>query len=747
MKKIIKGAIDSIRRNEKSDLAIAAIVFAVITLPVAFQKGFWDPYETHYAEVAREAAENGFFNFQYEGKPLPFLPPVFFTIITIAMKSGISSDIAIRLIFSIIHGIIFIYLLYLVKIIFNRKTLVLFAFSIVGAPFYFGGVGRISPILLSTVFSFVAIICFTILILRRGTSLNRKLCSPLHFWVATTLSLLTGGIVSALAILSAVISYLIFSTVGGKSAGKLKNVISLPGIILFMLFATGWLIKAGKEAFTFHPFSFGAIENFKTTRLFTFHIKQLGHMLYPVFILLPASILWIAGVKATEIKEVKNITTPTITLGGGSVVFFLVRCLPGKYMPDDMTLIAPSVTLLTVMGIVRAMEAENNKTNADLISFGALLIILGCASIGVDYFWNPARPIEVIGYWFDRPYPKLHDIVKAVYNFIVIVGGASCSSALFFRKRVWMIYWSFLILPVASSLFVGNYLFRVCGKYFSARKLLDSYKPVEKTGDILISYLMDKQARGGETYYFRNRVKKVTSDEELKKFMEIAHGGRRLIVISSHVRSVYNNIYKFSCGYRITPINKERSWYSISSYEGPPPLEGERFKYEDVIELQISNRDNKKLYYNGENYLTFIGYDIYYPSGKEAHPRNSILILKKGFWIDINLYFKVERQLLQRWKIYLTATPGNVSRSYGKVKYISNHHIPACGLYPVYLWKKGEIVKDRSRLYFPLDTEEGSYEVKTTLFGEGGRRMKLMEESAHRSTARSFIKLCTVKIE
>lgn len=135
-----------------------------------------------------------------------------------------------------------------------------------------------------------------------------------------------------------------------------------------------------------------------------------------------------------------------------------------------------------------------------------------------------------------------------------------------------------------------------------------------------------------------------------------------------------------------------------------------------------------------EDKITLIGYDV---KGLPA---------KKGATVDLTMYFRVDQPVVGDWKIFLHfEAPGKRRQPFD--------HYGVGGLYPIGIWKKGEIVRDTVSVQIPADWPDGPAQVLVGFFDWGAwskaqqnRRLKISSAGTAKVDADDRVLLTTVDV-
>ncbi len=744
MRLLAQRIYDFFDSRPRADYVVAGLAACAVLFPFLGSQGLWDPYESHALEVAREAAIDGrWLPLHYDGRPLPGLPPLFFWLQGFWMILAGTGELAARLLMALLGLGWILFAMWSARPLLGRRTAFLLGMALGTCPFFFGHARHASPHLLAAMLAFGALLSGARVLVSSKKPAGRL--EGLLPWMFGSAALLAGGAGSLLFVLLSFGAAWVAGLAGAIETPRFKRLWSLPGLLILIVPAGIWILAelsasggpALRGLLDFQTLSFGSMGEFGHEEVFTYHVVQAGHMLYPWFVLFPAALLWLAALAPRDRMGQKE-RLLLVLLPGGPLLFLLAVSFLPRYLPLDMLVACPSLAALCVWGIVFASESEGVEENAVLLALGALLVALGCGSLGVDFFWALKRPIEVIGYQFDRPYPELTAIAKIFYNSVAILTGLSTALLLLWRRRTMVIAWTLCVTSLVAALFIVNHIYRVCGPYFSARQLIDAYEPELREGDVVATYLMEPQSRGGDVYYFNGEARHLETRADLIEAMQQQAGLGRLILITSHVRDLYNDVFELSCGIRVKPLNENRRWYAVCSYEGPPPTDPGVTRVEEGRTPDIQFPSESVLLWQKKHAVTFLGYGM-----KNLDPKTRKV--KRGSWIDVELFWRPEIKLTGSWKIYLDAMAMSKGKGSGNV---SLHHVPGCGTMPTYSWKPGITVRDFSRLYFPSDLDPGAYSIRAGLFSKKGERMTVEAPPGEPQKApRSTVTLTTVLVE
>ncbi len=717
-------------------LVVVSAVAAGMLVPLLGRSGLWDPCESVAAEIAREAAMDGsWLPLRFDGEPVHGLPPLFFWIEAAGMAIGGRSEWAVRL------PLVLMVVLFLISVLRSARRLMggiegtIVALALATSSFVIVAGRHTSPDLAACMLVTAALLETAAIVSDPGA------CSPADRMMANVLLALVlpaSGLLGLFAIALAIGSGLALGTIPVSS---LRALLPDRRAALAWIVPLAWIVAgtaASGTAFlagllTVHPMAAGDSEAFRRAAetSFVWQIRQAGHMAYPWFIAFPAAVLWL--VSRPDPADVagpgsgRHVPALHLLLAFPAAIVLAAGLWPG-YMPMDTALASLPLVVVSAWGLGKARRIESLPAWKVLMPLGALLVVLGAGSQGVDLFWNPRLLVEMGGYLVDRVHPDMGPAPKIAVTALAIVVGASAAPALFFRR------WSSAIPAalVATGLGLGVLeivaVFEQVEPYMSAGPLARAYAGKETGRDALVAAGLDPQVRGGHVFYFERRMKDLGSIGNLAGAMKEAAGKERLVIVSSRVREVYNEVYGLSCGVRIVPLNEERRWYSISAYDGPPPMPDYTYVYQDDAIGERIERPLARILRKGtEKLVTLLGWSASAgepgaaagaSAGAGAKPTGPEVRVGRGSWLDLHVFWRAEKPLEGSWKVLLEAIPMTPGQGSPQIK---GHHNPACGRHPTYLWKTGEIVDDRYFLFVPLDAKPGSYRLRTGLYREAER--------------------------
>ncbi|MBW2260983.1 MAG: glycosyltransferase family 39 protein [Deltaproteobacteria bacterium] len=731
--------------------AAVAVVGALVVLPLLGSSGLWDPHESVAAEVAREAARDGaWLPLTFDGEPAASLPPLFYWIQASFMMVTGTSEWAVRLPLALLGVAWLVAVWALASRVFGSRAGLLSALALATSSFFVVGVRHTSPDLAAAMIFTLALLQALSVLTSRGPPTRRDVIVVNVLAVALVA---TGGLLPLACLAAALGSGLLTASIPARALARLAPrgwvwaCWALPGLWFVGGLATSGLDFAA-GLLTVHPHVHGTLEAFARPdgESFTWQIMQAGHMAYPWFIAVPAAVLWLVPGSARLEKEHGEdpsarraclhalVAVPIVTLVATALV-------PG-YLPLDMLCAAPGLVILSAWGLTRITLLAGDKRSRILLPLGAVLVLLGAGSQGVDYFWNPKRVLETGGYMFDRVYPDLGKIAQAFHTTLAILVGIAAAPAAFARRWPGAIAVTLLATAFAVAGFQVIHVFEKVEPHLSVGPLARAYAGHARDNDRLVAIELDPQIRGGHVFYFEGAMQDAGGLEALPRIIDEAAGKERLVIVTSHVRALYNDVYTLTCGQRIEPLNDERRWYSISALESAPHMPA----YRIIVPggrggARIAHAFDLPMNHKGRPTVTFLGWNasVGRPGTSDPAPAGKLFRVRRGEWIDLELFFRAEVVMQTGWRVLLDAVlPGGAA--------LKAHHLPACGRHPTHLWKPGEVVRDRVFLYVPSDSEPGTYRLRTGFYRDS-ERMQVTVLGAGKPRKQVTIQLGTFVVE
>ncbi len=539
--------------------ALVVLLGAVLYFPFLGSSGLWDPWEPHYAEVAREMVESGdwldptwehipgqSFNRKYFWSK----PVLSMWMLAVPMQIfGVHADGG-----GIVKGAE-----WYLRIPFALTAILglLGAFAL--ARRFFGvRVGLLSAVILGTCaqYYFIARQAMTdmpfIGLFTAGMSLlvlggfDQKPRPRLLYagYALLGLSVLAKGLTGLLLPGLIFLTYFIISW----DWGRLRSLRVITGGILALAVAAPWLTymsiasavrnllddegKTFAQRFFLHDHIYRLGHGVHGDRgTFAYFIKQLGLGTHPWF----PFMAW-GGIRSArridrELRSDLNredrveLLVLLWALCGFAVYSLSVTKFHHYALP-----IVPALSVLAALQLCRWSQGRET-TGRVLVP---LALVLGVILISRDIGLLPKDLVDLFVYNYKRAFPK-HDAVVGQVGFGVIFGLLSAAlTALLLFWREQLARWTPRLLVAGAllgALWGGWYFFNAMGPHWSQRHLFETYYALRQPDEPVAAYLMNWR---GETFYSRNEVTQAKNNTRLKQWLSKHKGKRKFILVEQH---------------------------------------------------------------------------------------------------------------------------------------------------------------------------------------------------------------------
>ncbi len=538
---------------------LVAFLGCVLYLPFLGSVGLWDPWEPHYAEVAREMVERGDWlvptwevsEGQSEGGKHFFSKPALsMWLVALPMQLfGIEKE----------TGGIVDYAAWLVRLPFALLAILGLLATFALANRFFGPkVGLLAAIILGTSpqYSFVA----------RQAMTDMPLVALL---TASLAALVIGGFdrdrerpgliylgyaLSGLAVLGKGLSgfalpgliFLVYFLVSGDWA-RLRRMRVITGGLLALLVAAPWFVylsivsasrklldDEGKTFFTrffLHDHLYRLASGVHGDRgTFAYFIEQLGLGTHPWF----AFMVYGGARSAHRLDQLDHrgredrveLFVFIWALVGYALYSFSVTKFHHYALPA-----IPALAILAALWLVRWSEQPEKSRFGLLLPLGLVLIV---ALVSRDIGLMPKGLVDLFVYNYTRDFPK-EAALPGQIGYAIIYGLTTLTLLtwlLWDRNRLRR--WAAPTLAagaLAGAIFSGWYFFGAMGQHWTQKHMFETYYALRQADEPVGAYLMNWR---GETFYSSNTVSQLKSNSKLKKWITKHKNKRRFILVEQH---------------------------------------------------------------------------------------------------------------------------------------------------------------------------------------------------------------------
>ncbi|HUU02519.1 MAG TPA: glycosyltransferase family 39 protein [Myxococcota bacterium] len=670
----------------------AVLIGAAVILPFLGSSGLWDPWETHYAEVARRMVADGdWLTPRWRGELFFSKPVLIFWMMAASFKLFGISALAARLPFAL-TGILGVYLAYrTVARVTDQRRGLWAALVMASSPFYFIIARQAITDIVFCVFILGTLGCF----FTAAMSEKPLLRDVLGIYIFAALAAL-GKTPLGLAIPACVIlAYLLLSG-DWKALGKIKLHIGIP---LFLLIAAPWYaamqIKYGGRFFN-EFFLHNNIERAFTgvhgeRASFEYFIKQMGYGFFPWLALVPYAFGRAAGIiSADRSLPVARQRLYLFLAAWFTVSFATFTLIVTKFHHYIFPALPP---LAMLVGL--AMADAKKKGLAIMGPLGVLVL----AMVANDIVASAAHLSNLCTYAYDRPLPE------AVYPrwplfAVAVTMGAALLAARFVKNRR-PITVAVLLSALTSAGIISWQYQPALGHTLSQQDLFESYKEYSRPGDRLYQYQMNWR---GEVFYSADKIIKLSSEAAVSNVLK--KPGRVFIVSVADSFSAVDRAARETTGKHLHVLPGSNIRYTLSSnvidagVADENPLSANVFSEPPPISHPL-----RAEFAEG---AAFLGYDV-----DPALP-------EVGNEFFLTLYWECLKPIAKSWQVFV-----HVDGHGFEFNRINGDHLPLHGLFTTDRWMKGDIIRDKIRMKVPIEFRPGRFTIYLGLF-IGTPRMQVL---------------------
>jgi 4-amino-4-deoxy-L-arabinose transferase-like glycosyltransferase len=684
----------------KSPGTWAVFMGAAVILPFLGSAGLWDPWETHYAEVARRMVVDGDWITPRWRNELFFSKPVliFWMMASSFSVFGISA-LAARIPFAIV-GILGVYLAYrTVSRLTDSKKGLWAAFVMATSPFYFFIARQAITDIVFCVFMLGALGCFLLVALEE----KPRLRDVLGIYIFAGLAAL-GKTPVGLAIPFLVVLGYLFLSGDWRVLKKLKLHIGIP---VFFVIAAPWyigvLILHGKkffnEFFLHHNIqrAFTGVHGDRAT--FEYFIKQMGYGFFPWVALIPVAFGRITA-RLRGGADKLSLGEPGPATAGIRLDLFLLVWFAVTFATFSLIVtkfhhyVFPALPPLALL--VGLALAERDAVGWRFIApLGVLLL----AMVANDIVSSPAHISNLCTYAYDRQMPE-EDYPRGILLGIAAAVGAVLIAS-HFVKRMRLAVWALAGIVAFSTIVLAWVYIPRLGDTLSQEGLFRTYERVKKPGDKLYQYQMNWR---GEVFYSADTIIKLSSESSVRNVLK--QDARIFIVSVSDGFAAVDRIARLATGKHLHVLPGSNERYTLASNridEGMQdfnPLAQNIFKEPPPISHPVRAEF--------EEGVAFLGYDV--------NPEKPGI----GGSFELTLYFEALKTINRNWQVFV-----HVDGHGHEFHRLNGDHYPLKGLFPTNRWLQGDIIRDTVKLSVPIEFSAERYTIYLGLF-IGNRRMKVL---------------------
>jgi 4-amino-4-deoxy-L-arabinose transferase-like glycosyltransferase len=228
----------------------------------------------------------------------------------------------------------------------------------------------------------------------------------------------------------------------------------------------------------------------------------------------------------------------------------------------------PALAILAALWLVRWSRGEENHGGVLV----PLALVLGVVMISRDIGLMPENMVDLFIYNYTRAFPKAAAVPGQV-GYGILYGLLSLGLAvllLFWREK--LARWAPRLLAgfaLAGAMWGGWYFFNAMGPHWTQRHLFDTYYALRQPDEPIGAYLMNWR---GETFYSRNEVTQLKNATRLKSWLQEHAGKRRFVLVEQHRLNKLKDQLKPSQKRTVRILDRTcNKFFLVSIDEGSPP--------------------------------------------------------------------------------------------------------------------------------------------------------------------------------
>ncbi len=533
---------------------LPAALGLLLYLPWLGSTGLWDPWEPHYAEVAREMVVSGnWLEPTWEWSPgesrerKHFFSKPALTLWLLAAPMALSGaadapggmppglEWLLRLPFALLAVLGLVAVFLLGRLFFGGRVGLLAALILATCPQYFF-IARQAM----TDMPFVALLTAGVACLAAGGLDDRPRPGLLYAGYALLgLGVLAKGLLAAL--LPGLVFLLYFLVTWDWA--RLRHMRVFSGALLVVAVAAPWFVylsvasglgaltddegKTFFQRFFLHDHLHRLASGVHGDRgTFAYFVEQLGLGAHPWFPFMAWGAVRSArrlerGPLATDRAARVELLVWLWAVAGFALVALSVTKFHHYALP-----LLPALALLGALWLERFARGEERPGR--LTALGLVLLV---ALVSRDLGLMPKSFTDLFVYKYERPFPQQEALVGQL-GFAVLYGLLALGlAALLIQGRGLLRRHAQRVLvagALAATAWGGFYFFQAMGPHWSQRHLFDAYHALAAPEEPIGAYLMNWR---GETFYSKNRVAQLKNNAGLKKWLEEHRDRRRFLLV------------------------------------------------------------------------------------------------------------------------------------------------------------------------------------------------------------------------
>lgn len=543
---------------ERRQILLVIGIAAVVFVPFLGSVGLWDPWETHYAEVARSMIVRGDYIHPYWEHAYFFSKPALtmwlmalglrlvHAMHTVNGPLSIYTEWAVRTPFMLlaVGGAVSVYLA--AGRIFNRRVGIIAAFALVTMPFYFFLARQAMPDTELVALISAALCCFMIAIFDRKDRDEAPKAGWLYaFYALCGFATLAKGLLGFALPGAVILAWLVIT----GEWGLLKRVRIPTGTLVTLAIAAPWYTAMtlfdGKNAefktwfqrFIIFDHVDRLAEGVEATpnTSFVYYVRELGFGIFPWVAAVPGALALAAKNDAARKRDFESQAKLFVLLW--VLVSFILFTLGATKFHHYAFPLVPPIAILCALYLDRLWN-EGLEANLVLLLLGLVLYIVVAQNLVLE----PKHLVNLFVYKYDRRYPGRIVDPRVLFAAAFSVAGVALFASYLWRSRR-MLFGTMFALAAAFAIY-GSWVHWVAlTPHWSQRDIFWTYYHDRKDDEPIVAYYMNWR---GETFYSQNTVHQIKDPGKLRQFTA-KHGAEYVIVEQTRyagMRAVLGSRYR-----------------------------------------------------------------------------------------------------------------------------------------------------------------------------------------------------------
>ncbi|MBW2263530.1 MAG: glycosyltransferase family 39 protein [Deltaproteobacteria bacterium] len=678
---------------------------ALFLLPALGRDGLWDPWESHYAEVARRiVVDNDWIVLRWHEENFYSKPAFLFWIVALSIKALGVNDLAVRLPVALfaIGGVVAVY--HYVRLSFGRLEAIAAAACLATMPLFVLIARQNITDMPFVVAMTVGMLGMLHRIHHDGRwSVVAALLSYACFGVAT----LSKGLLGFALPGAVMLVYLIVTW----RWNLLKRLVILPGILVFLVVTLPWYVAITINQGTAFAYEFfylhhlarvgGGVHGERGT--FEYFIGQGGYAILPWLAMAPAAVgsfiaralrkedIWDSGTSRHLLVAVWVIVS--------LAVFTIARTKFHHYVFPAL----PALAVAIGVWLPRAIRKGLSMFEKILVGCGSVLAVLVVRDLAVD----PNRFVRLFTYAYERPLPQVSGMAATVVIACIasLAGGGLIALGRTRRLRLAGAGATFLTAVGLALVLMHHMMPRIALDIGQAESfaIWDNRDPQPE--DRFYNWKMNWR---GEIYQSRDTIVKVSRLDQLRALL--ARPGRLFLITTSERFRQLDLEAERIRGTRLEQLNEHDYRYIMSLWDGPVLEPRPAASYLDSLppgSVPIHAT-------MGEGMIEFAGYRV----------EERSVALGDAFFVT--LYWRALQRINTRYLVFIHGEQPLA----GEMMRFTGNHVTGEGFFSPERWEVGRLFADTFSVCVDYGNPPGGYRLYAGLYKDKDR-LEVDDSSLH----------------